>query len=115
MLEQVGDPLRVFDIGLAAGHCFDVLGIDDQQLQAGALENVVNRFPVDAGGFHRHVAHLLLLQPVGQLQQVVGHGAEGAHLLTAGDHDASHHCLLVHIQARTARMHHFHDSHLHSI
>src|SRR5262245_30482647 len=47
MAEQVGDPLSVLDVGLAPWNRLDVPGVDHQQLQALALEQVVERHPVN--------------------------------------------------------------------
>ena len=33
MAEQVGNPFRIFDIGYAAGHGFDVIGVGDQEFE----------------------------------------------------------------------------------
>jgi hypothetical protein len=34
VLQALGDPGAVLDIGLAAGHLLDVLGVNQQQLEA---------------------------------------------------------------------------------
>ena len=47
VLEQLGDPLGVLDVGLAAGDLLDVLGVDQDHLEA-ALQEVEDRLPVDA-------------------------------------------------------------------
>ena len=54
VLEQLAIHWRVLDVGLAAGHVLDVLGVDQQQLEA-ALQQVEDRLPVDAGRLHRDV------------------------------------------------------------
>jgi len=33
MLEQISNPLRIFDVRFASWNSFDMLGIDDQQLK----------------------------------------------------------------------------------
>ena len=58
VLEQLGDPLGVLDVGLAAGDLLDVLGVDQHHLEA-ALQQVEDRLPVDAGRFHGDVADAL--------------------------------------------------------
>ena len=70
----------VLDVGLAAGHLLDVLGVDQDDADV-ALQEVEDRLPVDAGRFHRHVRDAVAGQPVRQGQQVAGHGREGADLL----------------------------------
>jgi hypothetical protein len=80
VLEQLGNPLTILDVGLMPGHGFDVLGIHQPHL-ALTFENVPDRFPGDASRLHRNMTHVLALQPVGQLQQVAGHRAEAANLV----------------------------------
>ena len=41
------DPLRIIDVGLATGHGFGVAGIDQHDLQAARLQDLVDRNPVD--------------------------------------------------------------------
>jgi hypothetical protein len=55
MAQQLGDPFRVLYVGLAPGHGFDVAGIDDQQGQRQALEQVVDRFPKYPRALHGHM------------------------------------------------------------
>jgi hypothetical protein len=52
VLELVGDPFRIFDNGFASGDVFDMLDIDDQNLQVFHFQEVINGFPVGAGAFH---------------------------------------------------------------
>ena len=49
---QLAQPFTVFDVALAAGDVFDVASVDEQDLQAARFEDVIDRDPVDAGGFH---------------------------------------------------------------
>ncbi len=56
---------------------------------------------------------VVLGQPVGQREQLGGGGAEAAHLLMHGRRDAAHaghDGVLVHVQARTARVEHLHEN-----
>ena len=39
------------------------------------------RYPINAGGLHRHRSHAATLEPIGQLVQIAGAGPEGAHWL----------------------------------
>ena len=64
MLEQLSNPLAILDIGLAPGHGFDALSIHQHDL-ALTFENIPDGLPVHAGGLHRHLSHLMALQPVG--------------------------------------------------
>jgi hypothetical protein len=56
--EQVADPLGVPHVGLAAGDRLDVVGVADDQLEV-ALEDRVDRLPVDPGALHCDVRHAL--------------------------------------------------------
>ncbi len=79
-LQQLRDPLAVLDIGLASRHVLDVLGVDQEDLEA-VLQQVPDRLPVNPGRFHSDMAHPFGLQPVGQFQQLLGHGAVGTGVL----------------------------------
>ncbi len=57
-----------------------MVGIDDQDL-ALALQQIEHWPPVRPGRLHDHRAAARLAQPVGEREQVVGHGTVGAHLL----------------------------------
>ena len=48
MLEQIGNPLRIFGVRLAAWDGLDMLSVDHQHLQM-PLKQVIDRFPVYAG------------------------------------------------------------------
>ena len=73
VLEQLGDPLAVLHVGLAARHLLDVLGVDQHQLEP-PLQQVPDRLPVHAGRSPWRRGDALLGQPVGQLDQLAGHG-----------------------------------------
>jgi hypothetical protein len=64
VLEQLGDPLAVLDVGLAAGDLLDVRRVDQPDREA-VLEDVEDRLPVDPGRLHGHVGDRLGRQPVG--------------------------------------------------
>ena len=66
-LQQLAQPGRVGDVGLAARDLLDVAGVDEQALEL-VLEDRPHRLPVDAGGLHRHLRHAVRLQPVAQRQ-----------------------------------------------
>lgn len=84
MAEEIGDPLGVLRIGLASRDRLDVAGIDDQQTEVRPFEQVVDRLPVDARGFHRDVGHAQTEQPVGQREQLVGDRTERPQLTPSG-------------------------------
>src|SRR5262249_30589289 len=72
VLEQLAQPLRIGNIGLAPGHVLDVAGVAEKKLEV-VLEQVPDRLPVDTGRLHRHVRHAETLQPIAQCEQIGGH------------------------------------------
>ena len=58
-----------------------VTGVDQHDLKAALLEDLVERNPVDPSRLHRHGLHSALRQPVRQPVQVGSEGAELAHRL----------------------------------
>ena len=74
---ELAQPLTVLDIALAAGDVFDVAGVDEQHLDPPGLEDVVDRDPVDAGGFHGNTGDPTGDEPVGEALEVRGEGREG--------------------------------------
>src|SRR5262249_38557176 len=106
VLQQLGDPLTVLDVGLAAGHLLDVLGVDQDDTDA-PLQEVEDRLPGDARRYHGHVRDIVLGQPVREGQQVGGHGRQGADLLedlagSVAATDADDDVGLVDVDASTA-------------
>ncbi len=60
MVQQVSDPLGVFDIRLPSRHSFDMLGIDHQHFKT-AFQQVEHRLPIDPGCDLRPHAYSLVL------------------------------------------------------
>ena len=105
MPDQIGDPLGVLHIGLAARHVTDMPGVADDQLET-PLEDSIDRAPVNAGALHPDVRHPKLLQPVPQRLQIARHRPEGPDLLArplarGADQDAGDDRLLMHVQSAT--------------
>ena len=111
VLDQLGDPHRVRDIGLAARHVPQMLGVDHPDREM-VLQHVVDRFPIDAGRFHPDQRHLLRGQPFRERFELPGHrgerpGLRPAHTTRPRTAHRGHHRVAVHIQARrTARSTH---------
>jgi hypothetical protein len=80
MGEQIGNPLGILHITLAAWHAANVAGIRQHQRER-RFQQVPDRFPVRARRFHPDVRDALLGQPRRQLEQLAGRGAERAHLV----------------------------------
>src|SRR6266700_1069316 len=66
-LETFGQPFRVEHVGLPTRHTFQMLSIKHYNLQM-TLQDVVNRFPVDTGTFHRNVSTSGLPEPIKQIK-----------------------------------------------
>jgi hypothetical protein len=105
---QIGQPLRVADIALAARHVLDVRRIGQHQLELAVAQDMPYRLPIDAGRLHHHVPHAMAIQPVRKRQQIPRHRLEGSNFafdLDALHHThAGHHRVLVNIQACTTLM-----------
>ncbi len=113
VLEQLRDPLRVLDVGLAPGHRLHVRGVE----QPGAhplLQAVQHRLPVGGRGLHSGQRHTLFDQPVRHRLQRPAHRPVGARLtdpppaLAGGAHADDHH-LLADIQSRHPLHQHIHQ------
>jgi hypothetical protein len=57
------------------------MGIDQQHLEAAALEQFEQWDPVDTRRLHRHGANAALFEPLGQTLQIGGEGGKLAHRL----------------------------------
>ena len=78
--DQIGDPLGILHIRLAAGHIADVAGIADDQIEM-SFQHGIDWPPVDAGAFHADMRHPRRREPVPQDFEVARHRPERAHLL----------------------------------
>src|SRR5436309_3095315 len=76
MLEQVGNPFGVLDVGLPTWDRFDVLGIDHHHLDI-ALEDIEDGSPEHTRTFHSYLATLLLGEPLAEPDEIWGHRAKG--------------------------------------
>jgi len=118
MLQQLAQPGRIADIGLAAGQNLDVVGVDQQQRKPALLQHIPDGLPVLAGGLHHHLGHTLGGQPVGQCLKARGEGRKGADLLascSAGggrDAHASDNLVLADVQAAATFHYQLHRHHL---
>ena len=115
VLQQLRYPFTVFDIRLATRHHLEMARIDQQQVHM-AFEDVPHRLPIHSRRFHRHMAHLPLVQPLKQRQQLRGRCREGFDLffnLPPGTKASAtcHHRLFVHIETTYVRVDRFHSVH----
>ena len=112
-LQQLRQPLRVLDIGLAARQHLRVPRIHQPDLHR-AFEDGEHRPPIDPGRFHRDLGDAVRDQPREQFSQTPQRGRKGlglgpalAGLQTRHAH-GRHHGHLVHVEARTPGIHELH-------
>src|SRR5262249_48821288 len=105
--QQIGQPLRVTDIGLVTRERFNVQGIDQDYFER-AFKDVEDWLPVDTSAFNRDVSTLRLDQPVTQPQQIIGHRAEGPSFSLTLIAQARDQHLRVHINSTTDRINDLH-------
>src|SRR3990172_8555907 len=99
------EPLAVDEIALAARDAPHMASVHEDPLEAPLLEDLVERDPVDAGGLHGDRLDSAGGEPVGELMQVGGEGAEASHglrIAVGGDGDPVH--LRSHVDARCVRV-----------
>jgi hypothetical protein len=79
-LQQLGKPLRVGQVRLAARHVLDMPGVAHQHLLELSVldQRVINRHGIDPGGLHRHMGDSQRDQPPGRLGQHPVERLEGA-------------------------------------
>ena len=103
-------PHAVGDIGLAALELLDLAGVDQRHRDAGCLQHLERRQPVDAGAFHHRGVDAPLTQPRDHRVEAARERLEGARLdlRLAGAGRAHTHrdgdLHLVHVKARGARV-----------
>jgi hypothetical protein len=76
-----GVPFAVLDVALAPGEVARVGAVEEGDVEAGLLERIEERQPVDPGGFHRDTLDLVGLQIGAERVQIRGEGGEVAHRL----------------------------------
>src|SRR5260370_28709714 len=112
MLQQAGDPLRVFDIGLVPRHGLDMPSVCHHQLKM-SFKQVIYWSPVYTRCFHSYMCAACRFEPISQLQQGGGGGPKRSDLLAPlaiccyNDQAGDDH-LLVNIEPATALVDHFH-------
>jgi hypothetical protein len=81
---KILEPLAVLNIGLTAWEIFAVTCVDEADFDAGALEDLEERNPIDAGGLHGDGSDVTLEQPVTQSEEILGEGGEGTNGMGMG-------------------------------
>jgi len=110
--QQVRDPLSILNVGLSSWHRFHVGGVGHDQLEV-TLQQIVDRRPIVARGFHGRMGNPLLLKTFEHLHHMARSSAKVldlAHRLPArlSFQHAGHHRALLHVEARTTIMFDFH-------
>lgn len=116
VLEELGDPGRVGDVGLATGHVAHVGGVDHDRVH-GSFEDVEHGAPEDPRGLHRDVGDAVADEPVEKGEQPLGRGGELLLVLHPASVKSRHpgaggDLVPVDVEARTAFMDGFQASSL---
>jgi len=93
-------------------HGFNVLGVDDKELNLLGFKQVDDRFPENTGTLHSHMRTAMLLDPVDIVEQENRVHTKRLNLLSFRSHDASGNGLLVNIQTASALDQDIHNTHL---
>jgi hypothetical protein len=64
------EPLRVADLGLAAGDVLGVAGVDQEHLEPALIKNLINGNPTDTSRLHDHRFHPAASEPVRKTMQI---------------------------------------------
>lgn len=75
---KILEPLAVLDVGLAPGEMLAMTSVDQTDLHTGRIEDLEERNPIDAGGFHGDGPDATGFEPIAQLQECIGKGIKGA-------------------------------------
>jgi hypothetical protein len=69
------EPLTVAEVGLPPRDVMELAGVDEDDLDALRLEELVDGDPVDVRALHGHRLHALVAQPGGELMPLIGRGS----------------------------------------
>jgi hypothetical protein len=113
MPQALRQPGGIFAIGLAPGHRFDMVGIDQQHLAA-TFQDIEYGRPGVTSTLDGDRGAPTGEQPIGEREQRNGHRPEGADLLTPapmpiGGYHTGHHRLLVDVQTSAPLVHDGHN------
>ena len=78
---QLLDPLAVGDIAFASGDIFDMLAVDQADIDTGSFEHLEESDPIDTGGFHSNRGNLVFFEIGDGFEELIGKGPEGTDLL----------------------------------
>jgi hypothetical protein len=117
VLQQLAQPGRIANIGLAAGQELDMAGVHQQQLQPTLLQHIPDGLPVLAGRLQHDLSDVVVLEPLGEGLQTGAERRVGTHLLASpagaiGHANAGHDRVLADIQSGAAFIEHLHRRHL---
>jgi hypothetical protein len=75
VLEQVGDPFGVLDIGFPPWNGLHMLGVAQQQFHL-PFQHIPDAFPLHPGTFHGHGLAALSFEPLAESEEIRHHRAE---------------------------------------
>src|SRR5271154_7429847 len=75
---KILDPLAIRNVAFASGNALQGMSVDQTHLEAALLQNLIQRYPVNAGGLHRYGADPARVQPVSQRLEITGEACEHA-------------------------------------
>ena len=78
---KVADPLGIFTVSLLSFMWLSVFRVRKSNKQIILLQDIKNRDPVFAGGFHTNVGTIVFSKPINQLLQPFGKGREASLLI----------------------------------
>ncbi len=109
---DIGQPLGVGQVGLAARDSLHVVGVDQPHLLNDVFQAVVDRLPVHPGCLHHCRRHGVRRKPGTQLSDASGHRGERPlprlDLLPVREAETRHHRVSVHIESRNPVSNPFH-------
>ena len=112
MAQQLGDPRSILNVALSSRHRLHVGGVGHNQLKV-AFEQIIDRHPEVARGFHGRVGGPVTLEPLHHFHQFAGRGAKALgfayrFLARFAFQYAGYNKALMHVEARTAAIFNFH-------
>jgi hypothetical protein len=73
---ELPQPGCIAHIGFTPWHVLGVTGVDQNDLKPMLLQNLVSRYPVNTGGFHRNAGDTARGKPSCKIMQVVSKGSK---------------------------------------
>src|SRR5271156_1866566 len=104
---KILDPLAIRNVAFASGNALQGMSVDQTHLEAALLQNLIQRYPVNAGGLHRYGANPAHVKPVGQRLQITGEACKHTRsLLISVRRQGNVNLLCPYVNARRIRLQH---------